>query len=84
MLGIRPPAVHDLRVLFELILSGAVPPPDRLSLLQAVQPFAVEDRYPLVTPREAVRAEVVAWIPAVEAETQALETAIDAARVTTP
>lgn len=77
--GTRPPPIHDLRVLLALRTSGNAPLAQTASLITTLQPFAIEERYPLLVPKEASRSELQAVVSSVEAEVKALETAIDGA-----
>ena len=68
LLGIRPPAVHDLRALLQARGPEGRASSDLASLIEGLQPFAVEERYPLLSPRDATRPEFLPLIPLVEAE----------------
>jgi len=68
LMGIRPPAVHDLRALLQARAPDAGPPGKLLPLIEALQPFAIEERYPLLSPRDAERESLVAVLPLVETE----------------
>ena len=81
VLGVRPPAVHDLRVLLQSRVGDTPPAAELVTLIEALQPFAVEERYPLLSPREARASDVAALIPSVEAEIVALRAAPRAAGI---
>lgn len=70
--GVRPPPIHDLRALLEARPGLDSPPPDAVTLIEGLQAFAVEERYPLLTPREADRSALEALIPLVEREVDEL------------
>lgn len=80
VLGARPPAVHDLRMLLEARLGQSAPSEELVRLIERLQPFAVEERYPLLTPRDAGTAELIEVLPDVESEVAALRSAIEDAR----
>ena len=64
-------------------LVSETPPPagELVTLIEAPQPFAAEERYPLLSPREARASDVAALIPSVEAEIVALRAAPRAAGI---
>ncbi|MBN1773707.1 MAG: HEPN domain-containing protein [Deltaproteobacteria bacterium] len=76
LVGVRPPAVHDLRALLQAREPAADPPPEVVPVVEVLQPFAVEERYPLLSPREADRAELQSVLPNVEREVDELRDAI--------
>jgi HEPN domain-containing protein len=76
MMGIRAPAVHDLRALLQARAPDANPPGEIAALIEVLQPFAVEERYPVLSPRDADRAELLAALPLAEAQVAELRDAI--------
>lgn len=57
--GIEPPHSHDLIFLFELARLATTEFPLGLAELKALHPFAVADRYPILTQRNIERADVL-------------------------
>jgi HEPN domain-containing protein len=76
ILGLRPAPVHDLRAILEARPGRDLPSPAEASMIVGLQAFAVEERYPLLTPRAAPRAPLEALLPLVEGEVAALAAAI--------
>jgi HEPN domain-containing protein len=70
--GTMPPGVHDLARILEMRTGQASPTEQIKALIASLQPFAVEDRYPLLTPREMPCHEIAILLPQVEAEVEAL------------
>jgi HEPN domain-containing protein len=56
--GQEPPAVHDLARLHRLLVDSGIEHPLDAAHLKALLPFAVEERYPLLTPEPADSEEV--------------------------
>ena len=79
VLGVRPVPVHDLRAVLEARPDLERPSPAEVSLIVGLQAFAVEERYPLLTPRDADREPLVALLPLVEVEVAALAVALSSA-----
>ncbi len=68
----EPPRSHDLARLHELVAAAGARHPFTPEVLQALQPYAVEDRYPALVPVPGSREEVQGLLPVVEAAVGAL------------
>lgn len=71
--GQEPPHTHDLARLHQVLHESGGTHPLRPEDLQGLQPFAVEERYPILTPEEVGRDEVMTLLGPAEAAVEALE-----------
>ena len=71
--GIEPPRFHDLVRLAQVLEAFGLPVPPSAALCEALSPFAVADRYPLLSAPERPRSAVDPHIAAVGAVIAAVE-----------
>jgi HEPN domain-containing protein len=63
--GVEPPRSHDLVRLAEVLEAAGLPPPAPPELCDALSPFAVADRYPVLSAPDRLREEVDPLVPSV-------------------
>jgi HEPN domain-containing protein len=76
LLGCEAPRTHDVARLADLILGAGGRCPVADESLEAVAPFAVDDRYPLLSAPEVARSEVMDLVSVAAAATTFLEAEI--------
>ena len=70
--GREPPRSHDLARLDYLLSEAGGSQPLSAKAIQALQPFAIEERYPVLSPTEIPRKELAPLIEAVSSLVEAL------------